>query len=127
MMRPGAVYELPAKLAQPPERGYQENPPVREKRWVLIVSSERDCVDVKCTTVLGVLLSARVDLQSRFDVLIVAPEGGIKVDSIAQSDIVVTLDKRDLTGSRETRFRGIVTTDTLLRIRAHLRQRLDLL
>lgn len=126
MLEPGSVFEVPHHLAPPPQRQYQENPPARESRWVLVVSSQQDCDDADCVNVQTVLLSTRVDLGGPFDVVI-QPGGGVPVACIAQSDIVITLDKRELTGvMNAARYRGPVHSDTLAQVRALLRARLDL-
>ena len=127
MTEPGAVFELPARLAVPPQRSFQDNPPDRDSRWVLVVSSEADCSNDECWNVLSVLLSSRVDLVGPFDVVVQPPVGGVRVPSIAQTDIVVTIDKRDISGHLNgPRHRGTVLADTLLQVRALLRDRLAL-
>jgi hypothetical protein len=127
VIEPGAVFELPPDLAEPPQRAYQENPPIRDSRWVLVVSSANDCADPECRNVLTLLLSSRVDLGGPFDVEVLPPNGGVIVPCIAQSDIVITVDKREMSGVHGARFRGTVLIDTLALIRAYLRKRLQLI
>ena len=126
MIEPGAVFELPARLAQPPQRSFQENPPEREHRWVLVVSSLNDCSAADCATVQTVLLSAQVEYAGPYDVLILSPDGGVDRDCLAQTDILITIDKRDLSGAHGGRYRGTLMADSLARVRALLRRRLDL-
>jgi hypothetical protein len=127
VIEPGAVFELPAKQAQPPGRAFQDNPPVRDHRWVLIVSSAADCADEVCDNVLVVLLSRRMDMCGPMDVPVLHPNGGVEADSIAQSDIVLTIDRRAISGpTNGPRYRGTVLDDTFLQLRALLRERLSL-
>jgi len=126
VIEPGAVFEIPAPLAVPPQRSYQDNPPNRDNRWGLIVSSRTDCDDPECRNVLAVLLSCRVDLVGPFDVVILPPIGGVECQSIAQTDIVVTIDKRDISGPMNgTRYRGSVLADLFRQFRALLKARMD--
>ena len=126
MIEPGAVFEIPAPLAAPPQRSHQDNPPDREHRWVVVVSSKADCDNSGCVNVLSVLLSTRVDLVGPFDVVVLPPIGGVRRPSIAQTDIVVTIDKRDISGAMNgSRYRGTVLADTLRQIRALLKARMD--
>lgn len=126
MIEPGAVFEIPAPLAVPPQRSFQDNPPDRESRWVLIVSSKTDCDDPECRNVLAVLLSTRTDLVGPFDVIIPTPIGGLKRSSIAQTDIVVTIDKRDISGPMNgPRYRGTVLADLFRQVRSLLKVRMD--
>ena len=117
MVEPGAVFEIPADLADPPQRAQQDAPPRRESRWVLVVSSKADCRDRNEPTVIVVLLSAKTEFQDRHDVLILRPDGGVQRDSIAQTDLIFTVLKDDL---RDDRFRGTVLRDTIVRIRSRL-------
>ena len=117
MIGPGAVFEIPAELADPPQRRHEANPVQRTSRWVLIVSSKTDCRDARHPTVLVVLLSSQVEWQGRHDVLIKRPDGGLRTDSIAQTDMVFAVDKRDLL---DDRHRGDIMTDTLRQVRAKL-------
>lgn len=121
MIAPGSVFEVPAPLADPPQRAGQAAPPVRESRWVLVLSNKRDCAEALHETVTVVLLSAKTEYMGRHDVLIRRPDGGIVRDSIAQTDIVSTMLKTDLS---DDRFRGIVMRDTLVRVRAKLSETL---
>jgi len=126
VIEPGAVFEIPAPLAAPPQRSHQDNPPERQSRWVVVVSSQTDCEDPGCMNVLSVLLSTRIDLAGPFDVVVLPPFGGVRRPSIAQTDIVVTIDKRDISGSiNGPRYRGTVLADTLLQIKALLKARID--
>jgi hypothetical protein len=76
---------------------------------------------------LVVLLSLRTDLIGPFDVIVLPPNGGVEGPSIAQTDVVLTVDKRDISGpTNGPRYRGTVLEDTLVQIRALLRDRLDL-
>lgn len=121
MIVPGAVFEIPADFADPPQRRYQTNPPARESRWVLIVSCKGDRRDRGLPTVLTVLCSAQVDYQDRPDVLIRCPDGGLQRDSIAQTDLVFVVPRVELTDGR---YRGTVFRDTLGQVRAKLSERL---
>lgn len=126
MIEPGAVFEIPAPLAVPPQRSFQDNPPERENRWVMIVSSKTDCDDTECWNVLTVLMSARIDLVGPFDVVILPPIGGVERPSIAQTDIVITIDKRDLSGPMNgPRYRGTVLADSFRQVRSLLKARMD--
>jgi mRNA-degrading endonuclease toxin of MazEF toxin-antitoxin module len=117
LIGPGAVFEIPAELADPPQRRHELDPVQRTNRWVLIVSSKIDCRDARHPTVLVVLLSAQIEWQGRHDVLIKRPDGGIRSDSIAQTDLVFAVDKRDLP---DELHRGDVMADTLRQVRAKL-------
>ena len=123
MIVPGAVFEIPADLASPPQRARQASPPNRINRWVVVVSSKGDCRDGLQETVLVVLFSAGVEYQWRHDVLVRRPEGGLERDSIAQTDLVFPVLKEELT---DERFRGTLMTDTLRQIRATLANTLGL-
>ena len=126
MIEPGAVFEIPASLAAPPQRSHQDNPPDRQSRWVVVVSSQTDCGDPGCRNVLSVLLSTRVDLAGPFDVVTLPPIGGVRRPSIAQTDIVVTVDKRDISGPvNGSRYRGTVLADTIRQIKALMKARMD--
>jgi hypothetical protein len=114
---PGAVFEVPHSLADPPQRVRQSSPPHRESRWVLVVSNKADCGDRYQETITSVLLSAKTEYQSRHDVLIKHPDGGVERDSIAQTDLVLPILKAELT---DERFRGVVLRDTLRQVRAKL-------
>jgi hypothetical protein len=70
--------------------------------------------------------SAQIEYAGPYDVLVIAPDGGVQRDSLAQSDIVITVDKRNLSGTNGARYRGTLMADTLAQIRALLRQRYDL-
>jgi hypothetical protein len=117
LIGPGAIFEIPANLEDPPQRRHDPDPIARANRWVMIVSSKTDCRDARHPTVLVVLLSSQVEWQGRHDVLIKRPDGGLRSDSIAQTDLVFAVDKRDLT---DDRHRGAVMTDTLRQVRAKL-------
>jgi hypothetical protein len=90
---------------------------VRENRWVLVVSCKADCSDRYQETVTAVLLSAKTEYQSRHDVFIRRPDGGVARDCIAQTDLVFPILKDELT---DERFRGTVLRDTLRQVRAQL-------
>ena len=117
MLEPGAIFEVPPDLADPPQRPQQLAPPRRDSRWVVVVSSKADCRDRNEPTVIVVLLSAKTEYQDRHDVLILRPDGGIQRDSIAQTDLIFTVLKDDL---GDDRYRGTVLRDTMVRIRARL-------
>jgi hypothetical protein len=56
--------------------------------------------------------------------MVVHPDGGVSQDCIAETDIVVTIDKRDTSGPvNGSRYQGTVMRDTLGQIRALLRKR----
>jgi hypothetical protein len=117
VITPGAVFEVPHALADPPQRARQASPPSRENRWVLVVSCKADCTDRYQQTVIAVLLSSKVEYQGRHDVLIKRPDGGIQRDSIAQTDLALPILKDELTNER---CRGVVLRDTLRQVRAQL-------
>jgi mRNA-degrading endonuclease toxin of MazEF toxin-antitoxin module len=117
VIQPGAVFEIPADLAEPPQRRLKSSPPARESRWVVIVNNKRDCRDPYPLTALVVLLSAKVEYAGRHDVHVVRPDGGVQRDSIAQVDLLFTLLKEDLAIDR---YRGTLMSDTLRQIRAKL-------
>jgi hypothetical protein len=121
MIVPGSVFEIPAPLAEPPQRARQQDPPPRENRWVLVLSNKRDCAERLHETVTVVLLSAKTEYMGRHDVLIRRPDGGVERDSLAQTDIVLTLAKAELT---DDWHRGVVMRDTLVRVRAKLSETL---
>lgn len=83
---------------------------------MLIVDTEAHCVDPRHLTVFTVLLSSQVDKAGPEDVTVLALEG-LPADSIAQTDLVFTLAKADLTGPR---YRTIVQADTLVQVRSTL-------
>jgi hypothetical protein len=87
------------------------------------VSNKADCRDRHQETVTVVLLSAQTDYQGRHDVLIRRPDGGVERDSIAQTDLVLTILRDQLS---DDRFRGIVLRDTLRQVRAKLAETLGL-
>jgi hypothetical protein len=59
-------------------------------------------------------------------VVVLPPIGGVRRPSIAQTDIVITVDKRELSGPMNgARYRGTVLADTLRQIKALLRARMD--
>jgi hypothetical protein len=72
-----------------------------------------------------VLLSAQTQYLAEHDVVVIAPDGGVEQNSLAQTDIVITIDKRDITETFGGRYRGTVMADTLIQIRALLRARLN--
>lgn len=123
MIEPGGVYEIPAALADPPQRARQENPRPRENRWVLVVSNKADCRDRNHPTAVVVLFSSQVGYQGRHDVLVTRPDGGLRTDSIAQTDMVFVVDKSELEDDRQ---RGTVMSDTLRQVRAKLSETLGL-
>ncbi|MFI5040448.1 MAG: hypothetical protein ACHQNA_01145 [Acidimicrobiales bacterium] len=91
-------------------------PPARESRWLLVVSSKRDCRDGDCPTVVVIIFSAQVHHAGRHDELVRAGDG-VERDSIAQTDLVMFWPKSELT---DARFMGDVMRDTLTRVRARL-------
>ena len=117
MIEPGAVFEVPATLADPPQRAQQANPPRRESRWVIVVSSKSDCRDALHPTLVVVLCSSQIEYQGRHDVLVRRPDGGLRTDSIAQTDLVFVVAKAELV---EERARGTLMADTLRQVRAKL-------
>lgn len=117
MIEPGAVFEIPASLADPPQRAHQANPPQRESRWVIVVSSKTDCRDPLHPTIIVVLCSSQTEYQGRHDVLVRRPDGGVRTDSIAQADLVFVIEKAELL---EERARGSLMADTLRQVRAKL-------
>lgn len=123
MIEPGAVFEIPAALAQPPQVATQPDPPMREGRWVVVIANKRDCRDNGHATVHVVLLSAQVEYAGRHDILLKLPDGGLKRDSIAQTDLTFVVLKRDLTPDRR---RGVLQADTLRQIRAKVAETLGL-
>ena len=123
MIQPGAVFEVPHALADPPQTARQSNPPPRISRWLIVVSNKADCRDRYQETVAVVLLSAQTEYQDRHDVLIRRPAGGVERDSIAQTDLVLTVLRDQLS---DDRFRGIVLRDTLRQIRAKLAETLGI-
>lgn len=123
MIEPGAVFEIPAELADPPQRTRHPNARSREHRWVLIVSNKADCRDRSQETVITVLLSAQIEYWHRHDVLIRRPDGGTARDSIAQTDVLFMVVKVELTPDR---WRGTVMADTLRQVRAKLAETLGI-
>lgn len=121
MIEPGAIFEVPPHLAEPPQVAAQEGAPVRLSRWVLIVSNKADCRDRYHETVTVVLLSAQPEYGGRHDVFIPRPVGGLERDSIAQTDLVFVILKAELT---DDRYRGKVLSDTLVQVRAKLSETL---
>ena len=100
MIQPGAVFRVPPELADPPGRAVQDDPPLRESRWVLVVSNKTDCRDRLHGTVNTVLFSAQTHYAGRHDVLVQRPDGGLERDSIAQTDLIFTIAKYELTDDR---------------------------
>jgi hypothetical protein len=93
---------------------------------VIVVSSGNDCTARDYPNVLVVLLSSRVDLISEKDVLVLPPDGGVEARCIAETDIVFTVDKRELSGPiNGPRYRGTLMADTFAQVRALLRTRMD--
>lgn len=88
MIEPGAVFEIPAALADPPQRARDSGAPHRDHRWIVVVSNKADCRDRYQETVVAVLLGAKTEYAYRHDVLIRKPDGGLARDSIAQTDLV---------------------------------------
>jgi len=123
VIQPGAVFEVPHALADPPQTARQNDPPPRVSRWLLVVSNKADCRDRYQETVTVVLLSAQTEYQGRHDVLIRRPDGGLERGSIAQTDLVITVLRDELS---DDRFRGIVLRDTLRQVRAKLAETLGL-
>lgn len=124
MIEPGDVYEIPARLARPPQAAYQDDPAPRESRWVLVISSELHCTQARYPDVIVVLLSAQVDQAGDNDVTVYRGEGGVERDSMAQGDVIVTLAKQDVPVQR---WRGRVQTDTLIKVRAVIARVLQLI
>ncbi len=91
--------------------------PAREERWLVVVSCKRDCRDSACSTVVVIVLSAKVEHAGRHDELIRAGDGGVQRDSIAQSDLVMFWSKDELL---DERWKGDLMQDTLMRVRARL-------
>jgi hypothetical protein len=114
VIEPGAVFDIPATLARPPQAAHRDNQPRRERRWVVVISSQAHCDDPSQLTVLAVLLSAQTEFGGDHDVTILRGEAVLR-DSIAQGDLVFTLAKADLTAAH---YRGTVLADTLIRVRA---------
>lgn len=114
MIESGAVFQIPPRLARPPQEAHRFNPAQRDSRWVVIISTPEQCLKPEHETVLGVLLSAQVEYAAEHDVLIYAGECVVE-DSIAQADLLFTLSKIDLDKSR---YRGTVQADTLKKVRA---------
>ncbi len=113
-IRPGAVYAVPAEdVPMPPTKGAA---PPRERRWLLVVSSKRDCRSADCPTVVVIIFSAQVQYAGRHDELVRAGDG-VQRDSIAQTDLVMFWRKDELT---DDRWMGDVMQDTLARVRARL-------
>ena len=77
---------------------------------MLVVDTEAHCLDPDHLTVFAVLLSSQVDLAGPEDVTILALDG-LPADSIAQTDLVFTLAKADLVGSR---YQTTVQADTFV-------------
>jgi mRNA-degrading endonuclease toxin of MazEF toxin-antitoxin module len=121
LIAPGAVFEIPPELVEPPQVAQQANPPAREARWVAVLSNKADCRDQYHPTVTVVLCSAKIEYAGRHDVVLRAPDGGLGRDSIAQTDLVFVVLKSELT---DDRFRGILLSDSLLQIRAKLSETL---
>ena len=117
MIDPGAVFEIPARLARPPQATTQVAPPARENRWVIVVSSKADCRDRWQETVTVVLCSAQTEYADRHDVLVREQDGGMSRTSIAMTDLVFVVLKDELS---DDRYRGTVLRDTLVQIRARL-------
>jgi len=114
VIEPGGVFQIPPRLARPPQEAHRFNPAPRESRWVLIISTPDQCLKPEHETVLGILLSSQLAYSAEHDVLIYAGECVLE-DSIAQADLLFTLSKIDLDRSR---YRGTVQADTLLKVRA---------
>ena len=123
MIEPGAIFEVPVALADPPQRVRDLNAPPREHRWVIVVSNKTDCRDRYQETVVVVLLSAKIEYAYRHDVLIRQPDGGLTRDSIAQTDLVFVVEKAELMPDRH---RGRVMADTLRQVRAKLSETLGM-
>lgn len=123
VIEPGDVYEVPPRLARPPQAAHQPAPPHRDSRWVLVVSSQVVCAHARTPDVMVVLLSGQVDHAGENDVMVYRGEGGVQRDSIAQGDIIFTIAKQDLPIEK---WRGRVQTDTLIQVRAVLARVLGL-
>jgi hypothetical protein len=123
VIQPGSVFEVPHALADPPQTARQNDPPPRISRWLLVVSNKADCRDRFQETITVVLLSAQVEYQDRHDVLIRRPDGGVQRDSIAQTDLVFTVLRDQLS---DDRFRGTVLRDTLRQVKAKLSETLGI-
>ena len=108
------MFAVPAEdVPMPPTKGTR---PPRDERWLLIVSTKRDCRAADCPTVVIVILSAKVEFAGRHDELVRAGDA-VQRDSIAQTDLVIFWPKAELT---DARWRGDVMQDTLARVRARL-------
>lgn len=114
MVEPGAVFEIPGLLAEPPQAAYRFDPSPRKTRWVLVIAPLAHCVNPDQLTVTCVLLSAQTKYAADHDVLIFKGDAVVK-DSIAQADLIFTLSKEDLLAAR---YRGTVLADTLKKVRA---------
>lgn len=68
-------------------------------------------------TVVVVLCSAKIEYHGRHDVLVRRPDGGLRTDSIAQTDLVFVIEKAELL---EERARRTLMADTLRQVRAKL-------
>lgn len=123
MIQPGAVFEIPATLAEPPQAAGRTDAPFRESRWVIVLANKRDCRDAVHETVHVVLCSAQVQYLGRHDVLVKRPDGGLQRDSIAQTDQMFVMLKAELTGDRH---RGTLLADTLRQLRAKVAETLGL-
>lgn len=123
MVEPGAVFEIPARLADPPQAAHRYDPTHRTTRWVLVIAPLAHCVDPDQLTVTCVLLSAQPEYAAEHDVLIYRGDAVVR-DSIAQADLLFTLAKSDLLTGR---YRGTVMTDTYLKVRAAVARFLELL
>jgi mRNA-degrading endonuclease toxin of MazEF toxin-antitoxin module len=116
VIEPGAVFEVAQHLARPPAEAHRVDPPHRDARWVLVISTRDQCLDPAYLTVFAVLLSSQTEFAGADDVLVLAGEAVLR-DSIAQADLVYTLSKLDL---GRARYRGTVQEDTVRKIRAAL-------
>ncbi len=123
MIEPGAIFEIPAVFADPPQRARDPDAPRREQRWVAVVSNKADCRDRNQEAVLVVLLSAKTEYAWRHDVLIRRPDGGVARDSIAQTDLLFIVEKAELAPDR---YHGTLMADTLRQVRAKLAETLGI-
>jgi mRNA-degrading endonuclease toxin of MazEF toxin-antitoxin module len=89
----------------------------------LVVSNKADCRDRNHPTAVVVLLSSQIGYQGRHDVLVTRPDGGLRTDSIAQTDMVFVVNKSEL---EDDRRRGAMMADTLRQVRAKLAETIGL-
>jgi len=113
-IRPGDVFVVdPFTVYLAPIPGAK---PKRETRWVAVISSEADCNEKWCRTLLVVVLSRGTQhFWARHDVLIAKGDGGVEEEVIAQCDTVFPMLKTDLLAGT---FKDQLLKDTVAQIRA---------